>query len=1011
MRQEPGTPPTRPARTHGGRPSRPRQLGFESLEDRLALTVAVELWSDLNTSTRSSNPGGFMEVQGDAYFWASQTIAETDLWKYDVSEDQFQRVDVIPLTAQELTVLGNRFVYWLPHPTQDGFQLWSSDGTADGTQLLLPDVILSQPSSLTMPQGDASQGNAWFSGFHDVATRIWRTDGTPEGTHEEAELGFMGVGSLLPWNDKLVFSGGNFDTGDELWLLENGQPQLLRDLVPGEESSFPEDLLRIGDHFFFTATTLETGREPFVSDGTPQGTTLLKDIYPGDFGSSIDNVIVAGDQIFFTAIDDQHDRELWVTDGTTDGTRLVSNLTPSGSTTFTRLAPFGSSLIFQTVGGQQQDFSIWISDGTEPIRLGEQDGVLYGQFYTGLGLAWFSHFDREVGYELWKTDGTPTGTSLVIDIEPGIEPSYPHGLTQIGQHMYFSAEEHGTGRELYRTDGTATGTRLVADFNDSQTSSSSPRFLTQVGQQTFFVAYDGTGDWLWTVDGPDAEPIKLQDFGVEPVNWMTAASDRLYFTSNDGVHGEELWTSDGTVEGTHMVVDLFPQASSDFYGLFPFEGELLFFQSDQNERLELWRTDGTEVGTTLIADLYELGIKNFGASIEGVVLDQRLVFEATGDVGSELWVSDGTLAGTHLLVDLAPGTAHGVYGGLTRVHDQLYFRGNDGVHGIELWKSDGTADGTQLVRDIWPGDESASSIPTAFQAVGEQFMFIACTADEGCEPWISDGTEAGTMLVQDTIEGPDNWTWFEQSASNGDLAWFTRRDPFGRPSLWTSDGTSDGTFRVGQFVATPGPFGFREYIDWLTPIEDRVYFAADDGIHGRELWTSDGTEQGTVMIADLAPGRDSSSPEQLARVGNTLAFSAVTRDVGFELRKLVPVEYAWHNAANPLDVDNDGEIFPIDALLIINWINRNPGNSTVPSAPATPPPFYDASPDNLITALDVLRVVNQLNRGGGGEGESAWSRFPLDEATDLAARTRLPWLLDLRWVADDQDSDDRDASG
>ena len=104
----------------------------------------------------------------------------------------------------------------------------------------------------------------------------------------------------------------------------------------------------------------------------------------------------------------------------------------------------------------------------------------------------------------------------------------------------------------------------------------------------------------------------------------------------------------------------------------------------------------------------------------------------------------------------------------------------------------------------------------------------------------------------------------------------------------------------------------------------------------------------------------------------------------------------WHNSADPLDVNDDGEISPIDALLVINFLNANPGDGMLPE-PIAPPPFLDVNNDGLGTALDALLVINELNRRAallspwnvaaafaavGENAEDRWSH-PL-EAIDLA---------------------------
>jgi hypothetical protein len=80
----------------------------------------------------------------------------------------------------------------------------------------------------------------------------------------------------------------------------------------------------------------------------------------------------------------------------------------------------------------------------------------------------------------------------------------------------------------------------------------------------------------------------------------------------------------------------------------------------------------------------------------------------------------------------------------------------------------------------------------------------------------------------------------------------------------------------------------------------------------------------------------------------------------------------WQNTANPIDVNNDTVESPLDALLVINYLNANlyGGNGALPPAPAVPPPFYDVNGDDLVAPLDALLVVNFLNARAAGEGEA-----------------------------------------
>lgn len=111
----------------------------------------------------------------------------------------------------------------------------------------------------------------------------------------------------------------------------------------------------------------------------------------------------------------------------------------------------------------------------------------------------------------------------------------------------------------------------------------------------------------------------------------------------------------------------------------------------------------------------------------------------------------------------------------------------------------------------------------------------------------------------------------------------------------------------------------------------------------------------------------------------------------------------WHNPGNRLDVDNSGEVVPLDALLVINELN-SPAYSTNNALPAPvdpnrpPPPLFDVSASGSIEPLDALLVINFLN-GVGGEGESASARLATalneppaaTESPDAAESPALPW--------------------
>src|SRR5437667_239011 len=139
-----------------------------------------------------------------------------------------------------------------------------------------------------------------------------------------------------------------------------------------------------------------------------------------------------------------------------------------------------------------------------------------------------------------------------------------------------------------------------------------------------------------------------------------------------------------------------------------------------------------------------------------------------------------------------------------------------------------------------------------------------------------DGTEHGTVLVKDSgFSYPT-----ELTSSNGTL-FFSAIDPTHGRELWKSDGTGAGTVLVKDIH--PGS-------DWsfsveLTDVKGTLFFAATDPTHGWGLWKSDGTVEGTVLVKDTYPGSGGRAPEQSTAVNGTLFFVADDPTNAFELWK------------------------------------------------------------------------------------------------------------------------------
>lgn len=432
----------------------------------------------------------------------------------------------------------------------------------------------------------------------------------------------------------------------------------------------------------------------------------------------------------------------------------VKDIVASGASAPQELTDVDGRLFF-SADDDRHGRELWISDGTTVGTTMVKDihpGAEGWATMTPVGVAGTAFFvadDGDHGYELWKSDGSANGTVIVKDIHPGLEGSGPGYLVETGGSLLFVADDGTHGDELWTSDGTAAGTMMVEDIWQGTNRGSRPERrrraflarplnLTDVAGRAFFSADDGNhGRELWTSDGTAAGTVQVRDVRPGPLGSNPEALidvvGTLFFTANDGIHGRELWTSDGTTGGTTLVRDADRESAEGPQMLVDVAGTAFFTLRRGVEGDQLWRSDGTTSGTALVA------VVNTGAADSSVRsltdVGGTLFFTAVGeDAHAQLWRSDGTAAGTLLVTDLPGGPQAGPPEWLTEAAGILYFvaRENDsGPWDAELWRSDGTAAGTFQVQDIQRGEHS--SAPSWLTLVGET-LFFATGNDDG-ELW------------------------------------------------------------------------------------------------------------------------------------------------------------------------------------------------------------------------------------------------------------------------------------
>ena len=153
-----------------------------------------------------------------------------------------------------------------------------------------------------------------------------------------------------------------------------------------------------------------------------------------------------------------------------------------------------------------------------------------------------------------------------------------------------------------------------------------------------------------------------------------------------------------------------------------YKGRVYYWAGTPDAGKELWSSDGSADGTSMVRDIWPGPESSWpGGDSTLTVVDGVAYFPArSSDEGIELWRTDGTTAGTWQVKDIRPGPESSDVSLLTRVGTRLFFAADDGIHGRELWKSDGTAAGTKLVKDIWKGPEDL--VPEAAHRVQGQAL-------------------------------------------------------------------------------------------------------------------------------------------------------------------------------------------------------------------------------------------------------------------------------------------------
>lgn len=519
-----------------------------------------------------------------------------------------------PFPTQAPVSISGKAFFSLYDPVQ-GQELWITDGTVGGTISvdLYPGPVSSVPSNFQV----AGSGIYFASRGPNQTSQLWYSDGTTGGTRFIANANLSTSGEYNWWDTLPIFAFGK-------WFIkayDNGLQSILEiDSIGGNTihtlgspACGSPSLAVIKNNLFF-ADNLGM----YSSDGTASGVTTVNSTFELDPNERPVKSLPGGNVLIDTLWDG-----VLFSDGTPGGTVQIAGTQGIPMVTGNAdVLDLGDRKIFSLWDISYSGF-LFGSNGSATNILpldtnaSGNDGVTLLRSIGNTG--YFVAHDG-TNRRLWKTDGSLVGTNSFFSISAGAAAESIESIV-FNDQLYLTTAVGATGpgnagtygKEIFKSDGTTGGTSLLKDIAPG-TAHSNPIFLGTAGGFLIFVANDGSnGAELWKTDGTSDGTVLLKDIragapgsSIQALK-MGQTSDFLYFTADNGTHGRELWRTDGTAAGTLLVKDINPTSDSQVQIVGLDSGWVYFSADDGVVGSELWRTQGDSTTTHLVYDFNPRG--------------------------------------------------------------------------------------------------------------------------------------------------------------------------------------------------------------------------------------------------------------------------------------------------------------------------------------------------------------------------------------------------------------------
>ena len=528
-------------------------------------------------------------------------------------------------------------------------QLWKSDGTPEGTEMIVDLADQGYVRDLTL-----FQGSLYFVVGGGKAI-IWKSDGTEDGTEPFKDISAPGerwndIFDLVNQGELLLFRANDGVHGLELWRCD-GSPEgtrIIKDINRSAGSS-PRYLTDVNGTLYFHAD----GQSLWRSGSPGNGSGQVEQLQFWQWGlSQVLGLYAFQDSLYFIGdgpvpgADHNFPRtQLWHLENSSNTPSFVDVVSESG---FSSRWPIFSSDYYFYYGTNVDQYNLWRADnasGESLLMSSRRSGWFPGAFAVGPYLL-LGQSDNE-GQRVVSSDGE----NMSVIIAGGTlndsysSSSYEKRNTYLNNDLFFFS-----GGTLWSSDGTAENTIARGELVGSG------GHLTATSDDVYFIV---NYSQLWASAG-GTDPAELVAECPGDISQLTAGGELLFFVVDDPEYGKEIWVSNGTAAGTYMVDNINPSGGSDPQYLVYYGGELFFSADDGTHGRELWKASGGQGEAELVKDILPIG-SHSAEPMFLTVSGDRLYFSADDlKHGREVWVTDGSEEGTMIFIDIAASRADGV---------------------------------------------------------------------------------------------------------------------------------------------------------------------------------------------------------------------------------------------------------------------------------------------------------------------------------------------------------------